>query len=66
MNAGKLGYTAFPSVPGGKGNLADLAGNTENYYSVLSKTRYPAGGRRLPEGHVLARRSSRTSWRSAT
>jgi xylobiose transport system substrate-binding protein len=39
--AGKLGYTAFPSVPGGKGNLADLAGNTENYYSVLAKTRYP-------------------------
>jgi xylobiose transport system substrate-binding protein len=30
-----IGYTAFPSVPGGKGNLADLAGNTENYYSVL-------------------------------
>jgi xylobiose transport system substrate-binding protein len=39
--AGKLGYTAFPSVPGGKGNLADLAGNTENYYSVLANTRYP-------------------------
>ena len=39
--AGKLGYTAFPSVPGGKGNLADLAGNTENYYSVLKNTRYP-------------------------
>jgi xylobiose transport system substrate-binding protein len=39
--AGKLGYTAFPSVPGGKGNLADLTGNTENYYSVLKDTRYP-------------------------
>jgi xylobiose transport system substrate-binding protein len=39
--AGKLGYTGFPSVPGGKGNLADLAGNTENYYSVLAGTRYP-------------------------
>ena len=36
-----LGYTAFPSVPGGKGNLNDLAGNTENYYSVLKNTRYP-------------------------
>ena len=35
------GYTAFPSVPGGKGNLNDLAGNTENYYSVLKNTRYP-------------------------
>jgi xylobiose transport system substrate-binding protein len=39
--AGKLGYAPFPSVPGGKGNLADLAGNTENYYSVLKNTRYP-------------------------
>lgn len=36
-----FGYSAFPSVPGGKGNLNDLAGNTENYYSVLKKTRYP-------------------------
>ncbi len=39
--SGELGYTAFPSIPGGKGNLNDLAGNTENYYSVLAKTRYP-------------------------
>lgn len=39
--ASDLGYTAFPSIPGGKGNLNDLAGNTENYYSVLAKTRYP-------------------------
>ena len=38
---GKLGWAAFPSVPGGKGNLNDLAGNTENYYSVLANTRYP-------------------------
>ena len=36
-----FGYTAFPSIPGGKGNLNDLAGNTENYYSVLKSTRYP-------------------------
>jgi xylobiose transport system substrate-binding protein len=36
-----FGYTAFPSIPGGKGNLNDLAGNTENYYSVLKNTRYP-------------------------
>ncbi len=41
VSAGKLGWTAFPSVPGGKGNNADLAGNTENYYSVLKNTRYP-------------------------
>jgi len=39
--ASHLGYTGFPSIPGGKGNLNDLAGNTENYYSVLAKTRYP-------------------------
>jgi len=38
---GNLGWTAFPSVPGGKGNGNDLAGNTENYYSVLKNTRYP-------------------------
>jgi xylobiose transport system substrate-binding protein len=41
VKAGKLGWTAFPSVPGGKGNGSDLAGNTENYYSVLKNTRYP-------------------------
>ncbi len=41
VSAGKLGCAAFPTVPGGKGNLADLAGNTENYYSVLKNTRYP-------------------------
>ena len=41
VSAGKLGWAAFPSVPGGKGNSADLAGNTENYYSVLKNTRYP-------------------------
>ena len=29
-----IGYTAFPSIPGGKGNGSDIAGNTENYYSV--------------------------------
>jgi xylobiose transport system substrate-binding protein len=39
--AKELGYTAFPSIPGGKGNLNNLAGNTENYYSVLKNTRYP-------------------------
>lgn len=39
--ANTLGYTAFPRVPGGKGNANDLAGNTENYYSVLKTTRYP-------------------------
>ena len=52
VNAGKLGYTAFPSIPGGKGNLDDLAGNTENYYSVLARP--------------VIRRRSLTSSRSCT
>jgi xylobiose transport system substrate-binding protein len=36
-----LGYTAFPSVEGGKGDPADVAGNTNNYYSVMKKTKHP-------------------------
>ena len=36
-----MGYAAFPSVPGGKGNAADLVGNTNNFYSVLKKSKYP-------------------------
>jgi xylobiose transport system substrate-binding protein len=36
-----LGYTAFPAVEGGKGDPANLVGNTNNFYSVLKKTRHP-------------------------
>ncbi|SEG89375.1 xylobiose transport system substrate-binding protein [Actinacidiphila yanglinensis] len=36
-----LGYGSFPSMAGGKGNAADVVGNTNNYYSVLKKTKYP-------------------------
>lgn len=36
-----LGYSAFPDIPGGKGNPLDVAGNTNNYYSVMKKTKYP-------------------------
>lgn len=36
-----LGYTSFPTVAGGKGDQADIVGNTNNYYSVLKKTKYP-------------------------
>ncbi|GAA3237565.1 hypothetical protein GCM10020256_57120 [Streptomyces thermocoprophilus] len=36
-----LGYTAFPTVPGGKGDPANLVGNTNNFYSVLKKTKHP-------------------------
>ncbi|BBA95786.1 putative sugar-binding lipoprotein [Actinacidiphila reveromycinica] len=36
-----LGYGPFPTVPDGKGDPHDVVGNTNNFYSVLKKTRYP-------------------------
>ncbi|MFG3203682.1 ABC transporter substrate-binding protein [Streptomyces sp. NPDC048192] len=36
-----LGYTAFPTVPGGKGDTSDVVGNTNNFYSVLKRTKHP-------------------------
>ncbi|MFE9393081.1 ABC transporter substrate-binding protein [Streptomyces sp. NPDC006784] len=36
-----LGYGAFPAVEGGKGNRDNLVGNTNNFYSVLKKTKHP-------------------------
>ncbi|MGW3355530.1 ABC transporter substrate-binding protein [Streptomyces bungoensis] len=36
-----LGYTTFPTVSGGKGDPSDVVGNTNNFYSVLKKTRHP-------------------------
>jgi xylobiose transport system substrate-binding protein len=39
--AANLGYATFPTVTGGKGDPADLVGNTNNYYSVTKATRYP-------------------------
>ncbi|MEU3098157.1 extracellular solute-binding protein [Streptomyces sp. NPDC006967] len=36
-----LGYSTFPTVKGGKGDPANTAGNTNNYYSVLKKTKHP-------------------------
>ncbi|MFD8642785.1 ABC transporter substrate-binding protein [Streptomyces zaomyceticus] len=36
-----LGYGAFPTVEGGKGDPGNLAGNTNNFYSVLKNTRHP-------------------------
>jgi xylobiose transport system substrate-binding protein len=32
-----LEYTTFPTVSGGKGDPADIVGNTNNYYSVAKK-----------------------------
>lgn len=40
-----LAYTTFPTISGGKGDPADLVGNTNNFYSVLKKTRYPDAAR---------------------
>ncbi|MFC5907185.1 ABC transporter substrate-binding protein [Streptacidiphilus monticola] len=36
-----LGYSNFPSIAGGKGDPADVVGNTNNFYSVLKKTKHP-------------------------
>ncbi|MYS19198.1 xylobiose transport system substrate-binding protein [Streptomyces sp. DvalAA-14] len=36
-----LGYGSFPTVTGGKGDPNDIVGNTNNFYSVLKKTKYP-------------------------
>ncbi|CAH9419889.1 ABC transporter, substrate-binding protein (cluster 1, maltose/g3p/polyamine/iron) [Streptomyces globisporus] len=36
-----LGYSAFPSVEDGKGDRANVVGNTNNFYSVLKKTKHP-------------------------
>ncbi|GAB3674720.1 extracellular solute-binding protein [Angustibacter aerolatus] len=36
-----LGYSSFPTIAGGKGDPANLVGNTNNFYSVLKNTRYP-------------------------
>jgi raffinose/stachyose/melibiose transport system substrate-binding protein len=36
INTGGLGIGAFPTVPGGKGNAADLAGNTTSYSALAA------------------------------
>ncbi|MFH9084754.1 ABC transporter substrate-binding protein [Streptomyces sp. NPDC017673] len=36
-----LGYSTFPTIPGGKGDPTDVVGNTNNFYSVLKKTKHP-------------------------
>jgi raffinose/stachyose/melibiose transport system substrate-binding protein len=41
IDSGQLGMAPFPTVPGGTGNPADLAGNTASYVS-LSKNATPA------------------------
>ncbi|WP_433384714.1 ABC transporter substrate-binding protein [Micromonospora sp. KLBMP9576] len=39
--ANDLGWSAFPSVPGGKGDPGNVVGNTNNFYSVLKRTKHP-------------------------
>ncbi len=36
-----LGLHHLPAVSGGKGDQADVVGNTNNFYSVLKKTKHP-------------------------
>jgi len=35
----ELGWIPFPSIPGGKGDPRNIAGNTSNYYSVAAKSK---------------------------
>ncbi|AXJ11639.1 extracellular solute-binding protein [Arthrobacter sp. PM3] len=37
VKSGKLGYTTFPTVSGGKGDPANVVGNPSNFWSVSSK-----------------------------
>nr|BEK71151.1 extracellular solute-binding protein [Kitasatospora purpeofusca] len=37
----RLGYSGFPGIAGGKGDPANLVGNTNNFYSVLKKSKHP-------------------------
>jgi xylobiose transport system substrate-binding protein len=36
VNKGALGWVAFPTIPGGKGEPGNVVGNASNYYSVTS------------------------------
>jgi raffinose/stachyose/melibiose transport system substrate-binding protein len=36
ITGGKLGWTTFPTVPGGTGNPADIVGNPANFFSVTT------------------------------
>lgn len=38
----ELGWVTFPSIPGGKGDPKNIAGNTSNFYSVAAKSKNPA------------------------
>ncbi|QHK20616.1 extracellular solute-binding protein [Pseudarthrobacter psychrotolerans] len=38
VTSGKLGYTTFPAVSGGKGDPTNVVGNPSNFWSVSSKS----------------------------
>ncbi|HPZ50358.1 MAG TPA: extracellular solute-binding protein [Propionibacteriaceae bacterium] len=37
VSSGKLGWTTFPTIAGGKGDIKGLVGNPANYWSISSK-----------------------------
>lgn len=39
--AGQIGWTAFPSLAGGRGQPREITGNLSNFYNVHAATRYP-------------------------
>ncbi|GGJ10725.1 sugar ABC transporter substrate-binding protein [Alicyclobacillus cellulosilyticus] len=41
IDQGNLGWFPFPSVPGGKGNPNDIAGNPSGYYSISKASKNP-------------------------
>lgn len=47
VNSGNLGMAPFPTVPGGIGKTADLAGNTASYVSIASNA--SAGQKKIAE-----------------
>jgi raffinose/stachyose/melibiose transport system substrate-binding protein len=49
-----LGWLPFPTVDGGKGNPADVAGNVANFYSVSAKSTHKAAAIELLKTDVLS------------
>jgi raffinose/stachyose/melibiose transport system substrate-binding protein/xylobiose transport system substrate-binding protein len=47
VSGGGLGWTAFPSVPGGAGDPAGVVGNPSNYFSVRAGGRHTETATRL-------------------
>jgi len=49
-----LGWLPFPTIDGGKGNPADVAGNVANFYSVSSKSTHKSAAIELLKTDVLS------------